>query len=62
MCVAYSDVDECLEYNNTCHENADCFNNIGSYCCACQHGYYGDGLNCTGTIHHYIANLVGGLA
>ena len=41
------DVDECS--SNPCHANATCNNTLGSYLCACDPGYSGDGLNCTGT-------------
>ena len=41
------DIDECL--NNSCHANATCNNTVGSYMCACDAGYSGDGFNCTGT-------------
>ena len=40
------DFDECS--NNPCHPNATCNNTIGSYMCACDPGYSGDGFNCTG--------------
>ena len=40
------DIDECLI--NSCHENATCNNTMGSYICACDTGYSGDGFNCTG--------------
>ena len=31
-----------------CDENANCTNTDGSYNCSCNHGYEGDGFNCTG--------------
>ena len=31
-----------------CDENANCTNIDGSYNCSCNHGYEGDGFNCTG--------------
>ena len=31
-----------------CDENANCTNTDGSYNCSCNHGYMGDGFNCTG--------------
>ena len=39
------DVHECS--NNTCHGNATWNNKIGSYMCACDTGYSGDGFSCT---------------
>ena len=43
-----------------CDENANCTNTDGSYNCSCNHGYNGDGFNCTGnkTIKH---NRIGGI-
>ena len=40
------DINECLTY--PCHANATCNNTMGSYVCACEPGYSGDGFNCTG--------------
>ncbi|XP_066022877.1 uromodulin-like [Pocillopora verrucosa] len=40
------DVDEC-KGNDSCHENANCSNTIGSHICDCQPGYTGNGQNCT---------------
>ena len=31
-----------------CDEKANCTNTDGSYNCSCNHGYEGDGFNCTG--------------
>ena len=31
-----------------CDENGNCTNTDGSYNCSCNHGYEGDGFNCTG--------------
>ena len=48
-CLFYSytlDIDECS--SNPCHANATCNNTMGSYVCACDPGYSGDGFNCTG--------------
>ena len=48
-CVFYPytlDIDECS--SNPCHANATCNNTMGSYVCACDPGYSGDGFNCTG--------------
>ena len=41
------DIDECST-NNLCHEKANCNNTIGSYTCACDLGYSGDGSSCLG--------------
>ena len=40
------DIDECLV--SPCHGNATCNNTVGSYICACDSGYSGDGFNCSG--------------
>jgi len=34
------DVDECSEGSDSCHESSTCVNQIGSYYCNCQSGYY----------------------
>ncbi|WAR06736.1 SNED1-like protein [Mya arenaria] len=36
--TTYGNIDECTE-KNTCHRNANCTNNIGSYMCLCKNGY-----------------------
>ena len=41
------DINEC-ENDCACHQNATCNNTYGSYECQCQHGFTGDGMNCTG--------------
>ena len=45
------DFDECTEGPTTCDMNADCINTDGSYSCACEAGYMGDGTTCTGRTH-----------
>ena len=47
-----SDIDECSKDSHTCHSNATCNNNPGSYDCQCRNGYTGNGHTCTGT-HWY---------
>ena len=43
------DINECAsDMLNTCDENANCTDSIGSYNCSCNPGYEGDGFNCTG--------------
>ena len=41
--ILYSDSDECVTQTYECHRNAGCSNNIGSYSCKCNIGYYGNG-------------------
>ena len=43
-----SDIDECSKNSDTCHSNATCNNNPGSYDCQCRNGYTGNGHTCTG--------------
>ena len=40
-----SDINECL--NDPCHANATCMNTLGSFTCACDDNFSGDGFNCT---------------
>ena len=41
------DIDECAtEEGNECDENALCANELGSYNCTCNDGYYGTGKDC----------------
>ena len=42
-----SDIDECSQMN-ICDEHASCSNTQGSYSCACNPEYTGDGLTCKG--------------
>jgi len=42
------DIDECSTNNGGCSSNALCTNNPGSFSCACNSGYSGDGFTCTG--------------
>ena len=41
-----TDVNECSAQLYPCHTNSDCTNTDGSYHCACNAGYFGDGKNC----------------
>ena len=42
-----SDIDEC-EGPSPCDDNAVCSNTPGSFTCACNEGYSGDGMTCAG--------------
>ena len=49
FCVfSRSDIDECTAGTASCDADATCTNTVGSYTCACNSGYSGDGTNCTG--------------
>lgn len=39
------DENECITKGD-CHENADCFDTVGSYRCECRQGYEGNGTFC----------------
>ncbi|MHA7628622.1 FG-GAP-like repeat-containing protein [Corallococcus sp. M7] len=41
------DVNECAAGTDNCSENATCTNTVGSFTCACNAGYEGDGVTCT---------------
>ena len=43
-----SDIENCEEGLDDCHDNATCINTPGSYYCICDNGFSGDGTNCTG--------------
>ena len=44
------DIDECKANADNCHDDATCTNTKGSFTCACNVGYEGDGEMCTGKI------------
>nr|XP_018672832.1 cartilage intermediate layer protein-like isoform X1 [Ciona intestinalis] len=44
---ACHDVDECIDPNIECNEQASCSNTNGGYNCVCNRGYSGDGQVCT---------------
>lgn len=44
----FLDINECADGIDNCNANADCTNTDGSFDCACQTGYTGDGRNCEG--------------
>ena len=43
-----ADADECETDADDCDTSATCTNTLGSFTCACNHGYSGDGFTCTG--------------
>ncbi len=44
----FSDIDECADEIDNCHDNATCNNNDGSFNCTCTSGYTGNGTYCEG--------------
>ena len=48
FCTLFSDNNECTDGTNNCHANAACTNTDGSFTCACNTGYSGNGVTCTG--------------
>ena len=42
------DIDECERDTHNCNVNASCADTEGSFMCACNQGYMGDGVNCAG--------------
>ena len=47
LLLLYVDIDECAG-NNNCSPNAVCTNTPGNFICACNQGYSGNGITCTG--------------
>ena len=45
--ILVSDVDECTTDTHNCDVNAVCTDTDGSFTCACNSGYSGDGTTCT---------------
>ncbi|XP_023930919.1 uncharacterized protein LOC106160591 isoform X3 [Lingula anatina] len=42
-----TDISECIELGQLCHQDAVCRNTNGGYKCICLEGFHGDGLSCT---------------
>ncbi|XP_065182426.1 uncharacterized protein LOC135813137 [Sycon ciliatum] len=47
LSVTINDEDECATGLHRCDANATCSNTVGSYTCACNQHFSGNGLNCT---------------
>ncbi len=48
-----TDIDECAANTHDCHLYATCTNTDGSFTCACNAGYTGDGKSCSGELHEF---------
>ena len=48
ICCYSVDINECARSSHDCHESATCFNTVGSFTCACNLGYTGNGKVCSG--------------
>lgn len=46
--IVFLDIEECKKDLDNCHTDANCTNTYGSFYCACQLGYTGDGVSCVG--------------
>ena len=46
--MTFPDVDECSNGDNNCHNDARCTNTRGSFICACNSGFSGNGVTCAG--------------
>ena len=46
----FSDIDECSKNGSPCDNNANCFNNDGSFTCTCKDGFTGNGTACVGNL------------
>ena len=44
----FSDMNECELDRDDCHSNATCHNVVGSFMCACNDGFEGNGGSCIG--------------
>ena len=48
----FTDVNECTNNDAACHATlATCTNIDGGYTCACNPGYTGNGIDCTGNYY-----------
>lgn len=45
--LSVTDINECAEDLDNCHQNAFCVNSVGHFTCMCEPGYTGNGVTCT---------------
>jgi len=48
--ISCADIDECLLNTDNCDANATCTNTTGSFSCACNMGYSGNGVTCAAVV------------
>ena len=49
FCTNFSDNNECNLGSHNCATDATCTNTDGSFTCACNTGFSGNGVTCAGT-------------
>ena len=52
------DINECFLNIDNCGQNAACTNTPGSFTCACNPGYTGNGLACNGRFYKIISEML----
>ena len=55
MC-SFLDINECTSGTHNCDSNAACTNTAGSFICACNSGFSGNGTSCTGMTYSRTLN------
>ena len=53
-----TDKDECSDSTHNCDTQATCTNTVGSFICACNDGYTGDGVTCDGNMFILSSQLI----
>ena len=51
--LQFPEIDECTSATDDCDTNAACTNTPGSFTCACNQGYTGNGITCSGKLINY---------
>ena len=50
-----TDINECAEDLDNCHQNAICANRAGRFTCTCRPGFTGDGVMCTAQLPQQVS-------